>query len=563
MLIEIHINNFVLIDELRIQFSQGMNVLSGEAGAGKSIIIDALGLLMGDRISNDFIRNINHQTLVEGVFDVSSNPDARIFLSKQGLVADDDDEIDTVILSREINPGGKSVGRLNGRYVTLATLRELSIYLVDMHLQDDRQSILRPANYVGYVDGFAADTDNLREEVASLFTACTAAKKQLEDMRLNNQNRIQRLDFLNYQIKEIEDSKLREGEEEELSQLRERIKNAGALLEGSARIIEKLYNSEKTPSAYDQIASALDIAFGLDKDMFFAQLVEPLENIFYSIEEISSNIVEFKEGLEFEPGHLEDIENRLYLISKLKGKYGATIKDILNYLVQARQERNELEEIEERQDEILENLERLQSQYMVRATELTRKRETAALLLEKKIKAEMLELSMPNINFRILLDKKETPGIDGMDHVEFLFSPNPGEEMKPIRRIASGGEISRFILALKTALSEVYKIPTLIFDEIDVGLGGSALNAVARKLNELSRSHQLILVTHSPQIASYGILNFVIEKHVIDNKTYTRVKKLAEEEKVAEIARMLDGEDYSPLTEEHAREMIAMAEKQD
>lgn len=442
MLIEIHINNFVLIDELRIQFSQGMNVLSGEAGAGKSIIIDALGLLMGDRISNDFIRNINHQTLVEGVFDVSSNPDARIFLSKQGLVADDDDEIDTVILSREINPGGKSVGRLNGRYVTLATLRELSIYLVDMHLQDDRQSILRPANYVGYVDGFAADTDNLREEVASLFTACTAAKKQLEDMRLNNQNRIQRLDFLNYQIKEIEDSKLREGEEEELSQLRERIKNAGALLEGSARIIEKLYNSEKTPSAYDQIASALDIAFGLDKDMFFAQLVEPLENIFYSIEEISSNIVEFKEGLEFEPGHLEDIENRLYLISKLKGKYGATIKDILNYLVQARQERNELEEIEERQDEILENLERLQSQYMVRTTELTRKREAAALLLEKKIKAEMLELSMPNINFRILLDKKETPGIDGMDHVEFLFSPNPGEEMKPIRRIASGGNIS-------------------------------------------------------------------------------------------------------------------------
>lgn len=563
MLIEIHINNFVLIDELRIQFSRGMNVLSGEAGAGKSIIIDALGLLMGDRISNDFIRNINHQTLVEGVFDVSSNPDARIFLSKQGLVADDDDEIDTVILSREINPGGKSVGRLNGRYVTLATLRGLSIYLVDMHLQDDRQSILRPANYVGYVDGFAADTDNLREEVASLFTACTAAKKQLEDMRLNNQNRIQRLDFLNYQIKEIEDSKLREGEEEELSQLRERIKNAGALLEGSARIIEKLYNSEKTPSAYDQIASALDIAFGLDKDMFFAQLVEPLENIFYSIEEISSNIVEFKEGLEFEPGHLEDIENRLYLISKLKGKYGATIKDILNYLVQARQERNELEEIEERQDDILENLERLQSQYMVRTTELTRKREAAALLLEKKIKAEMLELSMPNINFRILLDKKETPGIDGMDHVEFLFSPNPGEEMKPIRRIASGGEISRFILALKTALSEVYKIPTLIFDEIDVGLGGSALNAVARKLNELSRSHQLILVTHSPQIASYGILNFVIEKHVIDNKTYTRVKKLAEEEKVAEIARMLDGEDYSPLTEEHAREMIAMAEKQD
>ncbi|MDD4170661.1 MAG: DNA repair protein RecN [Syntrophomonas sp.] len=560
MLQEIYINNFVLIDELRMQFSTGINILSGETGAGKSIIIDALGLLMGDRINNDLIRDESRQAIVEGVFDVSNNTDARIFLSEQGLAANEDD-MDTIILSREINPGGKSTGRINGRNVTISTLKTLSTYLVDMHLQNDRQNILRPVNYIGYVDSFTEESGELLEQLAALFSLFMAKKKQLEDSRLHRQNRMQRLDFLDYQIKEIEGSGLSEGEEEEMLQLRERIKNAGKLLEGSSRIMEQLYNSEQSASACDQIAAALDVATDLKSDQFFAGLTEPLENAYYSLQDLSSAISEFRGELEFEPGHLEEVENRLYLIKKLKSKYGDKITDILDYLEHARSERKELQETEERQNEIQIEIEKLQSQYMCLAAEISRKRNLAALLLQQKVQAELLELNMPNINFEVALERKSVPGINGMDDIKFLFSPNPGEEMKPVTRIASGGEISRFILALKTALADVYRIPTLIFDEIDVGLGGSALNSVARKLAELSRSHQLILVTHSPQVASYGVSNFLIEKYVDADKTYTRVKSLNDDEKVIEIARMLDGENYSPLTVEHAREMIAMARK--
>jgi len=560
MLQEIYISNFILIDELRMEFSMGLNILSGETGAGKSIIIDALGLLMGDRINSDFIRDEDRRALIEGVFDVSNNTDARIFLLEQGLAADADD-LETIIVSREINPNGKTVGRINGRTVTAGTLKSLSTYLVDMHLQNDRQNILSPVNYIDYVDSFAGCSEDLFQNIASRYYLLSSKQKQLESLKLNMQNRTQRLDFLDYQIKEIEGGGLREDEEEELKQLRDRIRDAGKLLNGSSQILKLLYNSDESSSAYDQVATALDVMVELKKDSFFAELVEPMETIYYSLQELSGRISEFKERLEFEPGELEEVENRLYLISKLKKKYGESIKDILIYLEKARTEYKILGESEEQQETIQIEIEQLNLEYMHLATELSQKRTLAAEVLKQKVHEEMLDLNMPYINFEVSVERKNNPGVNGIDDVDFLFSANPGEEMKPVSRIASGGEISRFILALKTALAGVYSIPTLIFDEIDVGLGGSALNSVARKLAELSRSHQLILVTHSPQVASYGIKNFIIEKYIEDEKTFTRVKDLDAEEKVMEIARMLDGERFSPLTLEHAREMINMAKK--
>jgi len=560
MLQEINISNFVLIDELRMEFTAGLNILSGETGAGKSIVIDALGLLMGDRINNDFIRDESRKAVIEGVFDVSDNTDARIFLLEQGLVADADDA-ESIIVSREINPNGKTSARLNGRPVTVATLKTLSTYLVDMHLQNDRQNILRPINYIDYVDSFAGNIEDLLQNLASLYHLLSCKHKQWDDLKLNMQNRVQRLDFLNYQIREIEGSGLQEDEEGELKQLRDRIRDAGKLLDGSSRILKLLYGSDESSSAYDQISAALDVTADLKKDSFFAELVEPMETVYYSLQDLAGRISEFKDKLEFEPGQLEEVENRLYLISKLKNKYGDSIKDILIYLEKARAERKILEESEEAQDKIQTEIVQLNSEYMHLATELTQKRALAAKVLKEKVHEEMMDLNMPNINFEVSLEKKNTPGVNGIDIIDFLFSANPGEEMKPVTRIASGGEISRFILALKTALAGVYRIPTLIFDEIDVGLGGSALNSVARKLAELSRGHQLILVTHAPQVASYGAKNFNIEKYTEGEKTYTRIRSLDRDEKVLEIARMLDGESYSQLTLEHAREMIAMAEK--
>jgi len=560
MLQEIYISNFVLIDELRMEFTAGLNILSGETGAGKSIIIDALGLLMGDRVNSDFIGHEGRRALVEGVFDVSSNTDARIFLLEQGLTADSDDS-DTIIVSREINPSGKTTGRINGRPVTVAALKSLSTYLVDMHLQNDRQNILRSGNYIDYVDSFAGNSDNLLQDLAARYYLLSSKRKELEDLQLNMQNRIQRLDFLNYQIKEIEESGLREGEEEELKQLRDRIRDAGKLLEGSRQMLELLYNANESSSAYDQVAAALDVTIDLKKDSFFAALVEPIEAIYYSLQELSGRISEFKDRLDFEPGELEEVENRLYLISKLKNKYGESIKEILIYLEKACIERKNLGASEEQQEQVQNEIIHITSEYMDFATEISHKRNHAAMVLKQKIQEELLDLNMPNINFEVSVQKKNTPGVNGIDNIDFLFSANPGEEMKPVTRIASGGEISRFILALKAALAGVFRIPTLIFDEIDVGLGGSALNSVARKLAELARGHQLILVTHSPQVASYGTKNFNIEKYIENDRTFTRVRSLDTDEKIKEIARMLDGEYYSQLTMDHACEMIAMAKK--
>jgi len=557
MLQEIYIHNFILIDELRLEFAPGVNVLSGETGAGKSIIVDALGLALGDRINNSFIRDTSRKALVEAVFDVSRNEEARIFLAQQDLAAEEDGDI--IILSREIHPNGRTAARINGRNVTAALLKNLSAYLVDIHLQSDRQNILQSAKFLEYVDRYAGDLADLPKEVACLYHLLADKQRQLDKLVLNRQNRMQRLDFLAYQIKEIEGSKLQEGEEEQLKAIRDRIRDAGKLLAASSRILELIYVAETGSSAYDQVAAAIDIVAANRGDSFFAELMEPLENVYYTLQDLSNRISRFKEQLEFEPGELQDCEDRLYLIGKLKNKYGENVSAILNYLDQARRELQSIENSVEQQEELSAEIEKILLHYMEIAAVLSSKRHDSGIALQKKVHEELLDLGMPDIKFEVALTTSSVPTAHGLDSVEFLFSPNPGLDLKPVARNASGGEISRFILALKKVLAEVYSIPTLIFDEIDAGLGGTALNAVARKLGALVSSHQLILVTHAPQVASLGERNMVIEKHVTEGQTFTRVRILDEEDKVRELARMLDGDNYSELTLQHARAMINQA----
>ncbi len=425
MLQEIYINNFVLIDELRMEFAMGLNVLSGETGAGKSIIIDALGLVLGERIKHDYIRDQDRKAVVEAVFEIGNVIDVRTLLVEQGLL-DDDEEIGTVVLSREIYPNGKTAARINGRNVTVSALKKLSAYLVDMHLQNDRHNILRPIYYLEYVDGFAEDADELLDDVAGLYSLISAKRKQLEGFKQNQQNRVQRLDFLNYQIKEIEECQLHENEEEELKELRDRIKNAKKLMDGSSKVFELLYSSEKGSSAYDQVSSALDVIGDLSRDSFFADIIEPLENIYYSLQDIAGRISAFKDQLEFEPGQLDIIENRLYQISKLKNKYGETITDILAFLVNARLDREQLDQNSELQADIEQEIMSLDKQYMQLAGELNGKRKQAALLLEARVHKELLDLNMPDIKFQVQVSKKNCPGLKGIDEIDFLFlSPIP------------------------------------------------------------------------------------------------------------------------------------------
>ncbi|MEN6328457.1 MAG: DNA repair protein RecN [Syntrophomonas sp.] len=552
MLQEMYINNFVLIDELRLLFAEGLNVLSGETGAGKSIIIDALGLIMGERIKGDFIRDEQKKAVAEAVFDIALNPEVRSFLMENNLLEEDEDSI---IISRDVSPNGRNSARINGRNVTAGLLKNLAPLLLDMHLQHEQQGILRPDNYLSYVDSFAPESRPELEKLGKVFLELKAKKQELAAMETNEQERLQRIDYLSFQIKEIDQAALEPGEEEELLLTRKRISNAQNLMEGTQKMLDLLHSRDYGESASDLISAALDTSRSL-KDDYFDGISSQLEDLYYTLQDASSSLSSFRESLDFEPGILEETEERLHLIKRLKTKYGKDIEGILEFLEHSRQELTVLQNSQEIRDELQKNLSLLEKEYLHLAAGLTEFRTKGAACLQAKVNLELAQLSMPEVKFAVELTSREAASATGLDRVEFMFSPNPGEAMRPISKIASGGEISRFVLALKKALAEVYNVPTLIFDEIDVGVGGTALNAMARKLYELSRHHQVILVTHAAQVAGYADQHYRIEKKVVDQKTFTTIKELIDEERIQEIARMMDGENYSALSLEHAREIL-------
>jgi DNA repair protein RecN (Recombination protein N) len=554
MLLEMYIKNFVLIEEQRLEFNAGLNVLSGETGAGKSIIMDALGLVLGERSRNDYVRDESKKAVVEAVFAIQPESEAFLFLLEQGLIEDDNPE---AVLSREIFANGRNTARVNGRNVSISTLKYLGSLLVDMQSQDDRHDFLQADKYLDYVDSFADHGTELIDQVRESYTGIKNLQEQITKLEKDRQQRAQRMDFLQYQVKEIEDARLRDGEEEEILALRERIRNVGKYMQGSSQMLEYLYGSEHGASAYDLIAAAANMAAGLRQDSLFAEILAELESISCSLQDMSAKLSAFKDTLDFEPNLLDELEDRLYLINKLEKKYGSSISDVLAFQTQCRSEMEMLEHSEEQQDKLNEELQRKQEEYSKLAGELSRLRHQAARQMEEMVARELSELNMPDIRFKIQITSLPQPGEKGMDEVEFLFSPNPGEELRPAGRIASGGEISRLILALKTSLAEIYNFPTLIFDEIDAGLGGTALNAMARKVARLAGRHQLILVTHSPQLASYADQHLFIDKYVENGRTFTSVTKLDDQSRITELARMLDGDHYTELTLEHARELIS------
>lgn len=554
MLLEIYIKNFVLIDELRVEFSPGLNVLTGETGAGKSIIIDALGLLMGERIKNDYLRDENTKAIVEAVFDVSNNEEAVNFLKEISFLEEDEDH-HHIVISREISPNGKNLARVNGRIIMLNNLKNLTQYLLDMHIQHEHIHILNPLQYLFYLDSFASGIDVELQKLNEIYTILKKNKNELEDLQIKQENRKEEIDLSNYQIEELEKADIQVDEEDTLIKLRDRVKNSKNLLSNTSELIEILYSSSNQAAAYDLMARSINIVRENNDEEFFNSLQEPLENIYYSLEEIASTLANFKDSLDFEPALLEETEERLYEIRRLKKKYGVDLTQIPVLLSELKEKKARLENSEEFMENLKNEIDIFEDKYLAIAKSISAKRMIAAELLEKKVHEELISLNMPHLEFKIIFKQVEARS-NGCDEVDFLFSPNPGEALKPLAKIASGGEISRFVLALKKVLANYYNIPTFIFDEIDVGVGGTALSTMSKKLFELALSHQIILVTHAPQIASYAETHYRIEKIVKNERTYSSVKKLAEKECIHELARMLDGEKYSKLSLEHAREML-------
>ena len=553
MLRELYIKNLVLIEELRLEFGPGLNVFTGETGAGKSIIIDALGLLTGERMSTDLVRDLSQKAVVEAVFSLE-NTSLKEYLCQEGLVEDEDEYL---VLRRELGEGQKGTARINGRTVTVSRLKSLGEFLVDIHSQHSNQLLLEPRMYRYYLDRFDPSIHPVLQEVRRLYDKWYEKQKELEELVAGRQERARELDFLQFQIKEIETAGLVRGEDAELEERAKRLRNAHRLRQACEEIYSLVYRGTGYQSAYDLVAAAMDRAGEVKDDAGLAEICSLLETCLYNLEDIKDRLISLQKDLDADPQELDRIEERLETISRLKKKYGTSIDEILRFLETARVRYEQLEESDSRIEELEGQVQLLKKDYLDAALRLSKRRQEAAEKLQARVHEELTELGMPGVRFEVRVTSADKWSREGMDQISLMFSANPGEELKPLGRIVSGGELSRLVLALKKVLAEAYDVPTLVFDEIDVGVGGRALNAMAEKLFQLSLYHQVLLVTHSPQLAGLADRHFLLEKSIETGTTVTRARQLDRDDRVLEIARMLSGDRPSQASFEHAREILA------
>lgn len=573
MLQELHIRDFALIDEVYIQFAPGLNVLTGETGAGKSIIVDSLQLALGGRASADVVRTGAESACIEAVFQLDPD-DGVVALLKEMEVADAD-EPDVAILRRDVFATGRSRARINGHPVTVSQLLAVGERLVDVHGQHDHQSLLRPANQLDLLDAYGGpDVVRLRRQFGDVWQQLTSARAELEQLREGERERARRLDLVRFQIEEIDDARLDADEEEQLKAAQSRLGHLGRLQSETNRLYAALTASDSGGvGAADVLAEAAHTLADLTAlDEQLAEAAQLLETAALQAGEGASRLRSYTENLEADPARLEEVESRLALLGDLKRKYGADVGEILQFADQLRKELESLEGSDYRETELVATIAALEERAEATAQELSRARAAAGAKLEAAVSAELEGLHMGPGRFSVQLSRQERDdGLSvgsrrlhatssGVDQIRFLLSANPGEPPRPLARIASGGELSRVALALKRCLVAVDAVPTLVFDEIDAGIGGETAQAVAGRLVAIGEQRQVLCVTHLAQIATAATNHLHIRKAVADDRTAVQVTRLLDEERVREIARMLAGV-MTESTLGNARELLALAQK--
>ncbi|MGQ9480523.1 MAG: DNA repair protein RecN [Chloroflexus sp.] len=554
MLIELQIQDFAIIDRLHLRFEQGFNVLTGETGAGKSIIIDALGTLRGDRVDPTFVRTGCTRARVEGVFSLDDCPHLVPLLVEYDLYDEDDGQL---ILTREMSAeSGRSVARVNGRAVNSAVLREIGSRLIDIHGQHEGQSLFNPRTHLDLLDRFG-DLLPLRQQVTDQLAALRTVQTQLNDLRTGEARRQARIEELQLLCDDVAEAKLRPGEKEELLRERSIVQNATRIATLADEAYRALYSGGEGRSgrpALEAMALAVDALNELSRfDDRAAPLSQQATELQYQLEELVIALRSYRSHLDVDPRRLEVIEDRLTVLRDLQRKYGV---DLATLIEQAARAGDEIEQLSSATTQIaaLEAQEQALLQELAhRAAELSQRRKQVGEELSRQISMAMKDLAMPNVQFAVQIDHHDDPNgppingrrlacdRTGIDRVEFLISPNPGEPLKPLARIASGGESARLLLALKSILSQVDEVPTLVFDEIDVGVGGRAGHVVGQKLWMISRRHQVLCITHLPQVAAFANAHYHIRKEVVGGRTRTAVEILSAEQRIDEIAAMLDG----------------------
>ncbi len=560
MLKELHIKNVAVIDEVHIEFSPGFNVLTGETGAGKSILIDSIGMALGRRTSHDLLRSGCDAAVVSACFFVSGE-EILAKMSDMGIECDDG----VVLINRKITADGKSFCHINGVAMPQGLVREISAMLIDIHGQSDNHSLLDEKKHLGILDEFGG-TEKCLEDYKKIFRKMKELSKEKERLSASKDEKRRRMELLEFQIDEIDGAKLKLSEDESLEERREYLYNMESITKGAGTAYSALYGGEET-SAYDLLKKAQRSIQEISR--FLPKLEDcssRLDEIIADTDDIASEINEYVSGTEFSMAELDFIEERLDTINNFKRKYGNSIEEILEYCEKARAEAGTIEKSDERLADIEKELAAVEEELESAAENLTALRTDAAKTLEEQIKNELFELDMPKVRFAIeILNSENEDGISytesGKDKVRFLLSTNPGEDLKPMSKIASGGELSRIMLAVKSVLSDMGTQDTMIFDEIDTGVSGRAAQKIAEKLSALAKKRQVFSITHLAQIASMADSHFLIQKSSTDSSTHTEVICLDDEGRTDELARIIGGVSVTDLTRSSALEMLDMAKK--
>lgn len=555
MILEMYMKNCALIEESRLTINNGLNILTGETGAGKSIIIEALGLCLGEKYDRTFLRKGTNKGVCE-ILVSSKSSNLKSILEKYDIDFEDEE----IIITRVIYSDGKSVARINGRTVKVSILKEVASTIVDLHSQHQNQLLLNRDTHIRFLDLFGEkDIQGFKDIYKQSYNKFNKLKKELNELNENKDDReIQReIDLLKFQINEIDSANLNVDEYENLKNQRDIMRNSEKIYRNLSLSYEKLYDGEI--NAVDLIGSAskelTDIS-SYDKNI--ADYSENIERIMYEIQDIAREIRNYKENISFNPYEMEEVEQRIDQINNLRRKYGNSIEDIFEYREKIQNRLDEILNRDEKVATLKSELESMEKILYDQANEIRKARKKVAIDLQDVLLKELHSLNMKNVVFEVNFREVQF-NQNGCDDVEFMASFNLGEDIKPIYKVASGGEMSRFMLAFKTILADIDEIDTLVFDEIDTGISGIAAQIVGEKLSKIGKKKQVICITHLPQIAANGDTHYQIEKNTSNNRTFTNIKELTIEEKVEEIARLIAGNNITEKTIEHAHEIIELA----
>lgn len=560
MLQSLYLENIALIEKLGIELFPGFNVLTGETGAGKSIIIDAVNFVLGERTSRDLIRNGAARAKVEAVFNLNEGDAAFAALDALGIEYDGNE----LILSRELSAAGRNACRVNGTLVPVASLKSVSDTLVDIHGQHEHQALLDAENHISYLDAYChAESLPIIEKIDAIVSRRNELMLKRNSGFSSEREREREMDMLRYQIEEIASANLEAGEEERLNAEKTVLLNAERIRTALETAHMALSGAEEGSalSAIDTARRSMRDIAALNKD--YEALGDKIEELYYAAEDISFVLRDTSENVESDMQRLEEIEQRLKLISDLKRKYGRTVEDVIDFGKDAETKLNELENAETLAAELDAKLDKLKAEYNVAADELSKVRRAAGDRLKRDVLNELKDLGMAKAMFDVALS--DASGGEsrkgGRETAEFMLSANPGEPLKPLERVASGGELSRIMLCFKSIFADNDRVPTLIFDEIDTGISGRTAAVVGEKMLGIAKKHQVICVTHLAQIAALADAHLMVRKYDDGKNTFVETRQLNEEEKVQRIAQMMDGESDSPSALTHARELIARADK--